>query len=78
VERSQCRLIAIEVGIARARVLSDAKSLPALVAEARSRQAYELELQGRLTKAELSHDGSQLAALRIEATNRGYRFLVRY
>jgi hypothetical protein len=41
-------------------------------------QAYELELQGRLTKAELSHDAPQLAALRSDATSRGYRFLARY
>jgi tetratricopeptide (TPR) repeat protein len=39
VEKSQWRPIAIEVGIARARVLSDAKALPALIAEAHSRQA---------------------------------------
>jgi Tfp pilus assembly protein PilF/TolB-like protein len=78
VERSQYRLIAVEVGIARTRVLSDARGLPALIAEARSRQAYELELQGRLVLAELSRDGAGLAALRTEARNRGYRFLARY
>jgi tetratricopeptide (TPR) repeat protein len=77
VERSQWRLIAIEVGIARARVLSDAGGLLALIAEAQSRQAYELELEARLAKATLSADAAGLAALRVEATNRGYRFLAR-
>jgi ATP/maltotriose-dependent transcriptional regulator MalT len=77
VVRSQCRPIAIEVGIARARVLSDAGDLPALIAEARSRQAYELELGARLVQAELSRDATGAAALRAEARSRGYRFLAR-
>jgi hypothetical protein len=57
--------------------LSDAGGLLALIAEAQSRQAYELELEARLAKATLSADAAGLAALRVEATNRGYRFLAR-
>jgi eukaryotic-like serine/threonine-protein kinase len=77
VERGQFRLIRLEVSIAHARVTGTPDALPALIAEARARHAYEWELQGRLVAAELARDPKQLAALRTEAGNRGFRYVAR-
>jgi len=77
VEHSQFRLIRLEVAIAYARVTGAAGALPELIAEAHARHAYEWELEGRLAAAELSRDRAQLAALRTEAGNRGFRYLAR-
>jgi TolB-like protein len=76
-EHSQFRLIRLEVAIAHARVTGAAGALPDLIAEAHARHAYEWELEGRLAAAELSRDRSQLAALRSEAGNRGFRYVAR-
>ncbi len=77
VEHSQFRLIRLEVAIAHARVTGTANALPALIAEAHARHAYEWELEGRLVAAELARDPRQLAALRTEAGNRGFRYVAR-
>jgi TolB-like protein len=77
VRDSQNRIARLEVGISYARVTRQAAGLPSIVSEARTRHAYELELDGRLAEAELSRDSSQLAALRNEALSRGFRYLAR-
>ncbi|HXM44222.1 MAG TPA: tetratricopeptide repeat protein [Bryobacteraceae bacterium] len=77
VRSSQQRLARLEVGISYARVTGQADELPAIVSEARSMHAFELELKGRLAEAQLSRDGAQLAALRIEAATHGFRYLAR-
>lgn len=77
VRDSQYRLARLEVGISHARVTGQVEGLPSIVSEARSRHAYELELEGRLAEAELSHDASQLAAFRTEALSHGFRYLAR-
>jgi tetratricopeptide (TPR) repeat protein len=74
---SQNGLARLEVGISYARVTGQPDRLPAIVSEARSRHAFGLELEGRLAQAQLSRDGSQLAALRTEALSRGFRYLAR-
>jgi TolB-like protein len=74
---SQNRLALLEVGISYARATGQADVLPAIVSEARSRQAYELELEARLAQAQLSGDSSQLAALRTEALSHGFRYSAR-
>jgi eukaryotic-like serine/threonine-protein kinase len=77
VRNSQNRLARLEVGISYARVTGQADGLPSIISEARSRHAYELELEGRLAEGQLSRDGAQLAALRIQALSHGFRYLAR-
>ena len=74
---SQYRLVRLEVGISYARVTGQAGGLPSIVSEARSRHAYDLELEGRLAEAQLSRDRAQLAALRNEALAHGFRYVAR-
>jgi len=77
VRDSQHGLLRMEVGIAYARVTLQPDDLLPIIAEARCRHAYELELEGRLAQAQLSRNGSQLAALRTEAISRGFRYVAR-
>jgi TolB-like protein len=77
VRGSQHRLARLEVGITRARVTGRSDFLPNLIAEAHSRHAYELELEARMTSAQLERRSEDLAALRSEALSRGFKYLVR-
>jgi hypothetical protein len=77
VDSSQYRLIRIRAGIVLARATGDAHGLAPLVAEARARHAYELELEGRLAADEMTRNTAQLAALRTEAFSRGFRYMAR-
>jgi tetratricopeptide (TPR) repeat protein len=77
IEHSQFRLIRLEVAIANARVTGAADQLPPLIGEARMLNDYELEIEGRVVSAQLSHDSVQLAALQKEALSRGFRNVAR-
>jgi tetratricopeptide (TPR) repeat protein len=72
-ENSQFRLIRLEVAIASARVMETAEQLPPLIREARALKDYELEIEGRVASAQLSHNSAQLAAIQKEALSRGFR-----
>ena len=76
-QRSQFRLIRLEVAIAYARLTRAPEALPSLIAEAHRRHAYELELEAKLAAAELSRDRGLLVAVRTEALTRGFRYQAR-
>jgi tetratricopeptide (TPR) repeat protein/TolB-like protein len=77
VRGSQYRLVYLEVGISYARVMRRPDGLPAILSEARSRHAYELELEGRLAEAELARSSTRLSTVRAEALSHGFRYLAR-
>jgi tetratricopeptide (TPR) repeat protein len=77
IEHSQYRLIRLEVAVTQARVMESEDQFPPLIAEAHALHDYELEIEGRLALAQISHNRVQLAAIQKEALSRGFRYVAR-